>query len=253
VAQSKGSTDFLLIVATESFLHGGTYAIPGFAMATWDLKVGGEFFDDLASKMILAAAPEAALRWERLDLDECLAVYGNTRSALTSRRHVVMVVSNEGESRTDGWLGNGTINSLWGYEFFHRTDKWIGELARYRSMDGPDYESELRHGTLNYYIDIDIASGPIKVPVESFNKTQAPNPPAALQVHYCLSEPFIVPCEVQAYNMTLLVVLLCCLVKATGCLIALIRLRRQDPLLTPGDAIQSFITNPDKLLPECVG
>jgi hypothetical protein len=71
----------LLIVATESLLHGGTYAIPGFAMATFDLKRPYNFYDDRYndgySEVIRVAASEAALRWERLDLDKCLAVYNN--------------------------------------------------------------------------------------------------------------------------------------------------------------------------------
>jgi hypothetical protein len=66
-----------------------------------------------------------------------------------------------------------------------------------------------------------------------------------LEAEYCLAEPFIVPCELYVQNLMLLIVCAFCLLKAVICLVTMIRYRHQDPLITVGDAIESFIATPD--------
>jgi len=69
--------------------------------------------------------------------------------------------------------------------------------------------------------------------------------PSQLQAEYCLVEPWVAPCELDVQNTTLLIVSIFCLVKAVVCLISIMLLRHEDPLITPGDAIESFISSPD--------
>lgn len=52
-------------------------------------------------------------------------------------------------------------------------------------------------------------------------------------------------CEVGISNPLLLAVTLACLVKVVICVITVLVLGFQEPLVTPGDALSSFISNPD--------
>ncbi|KAM7205738.1 hypothetical protein V8F20_002971 [Naviculisporaceae sp. PSN 640] len=66
-----------------------------------------------------------------------------------------------------------------------------------------------------------------------------------LRVDYCLAEPFHGQCSVGLSNQLLLAVAVCVLVKAYTCTVVIISMREQEPLVTLGDAIQSFISKPD--------
>ncbi|KAM7214239.1 hypothetical protein V8F06_010356 [Rhypophila decipiens] len=66
-----------------------------------------------------------------------------------------------------------------------------------------------------------------------------------LRVDYCLAEPFPGQCSVGLSNQLLLAVAVCVLVKAITCMVVIVSMREQDPLVTLGDAIQSFISKPD--------
>ncbi|KAK3387794.1 hypothetical protein B0H63DRAFT_521816 [Podospora didyma] len=65
-----------------------------------------------------------------------------------------------------------------------------------------------------------------------------------LHVNYCYAQPFNPTCQVGLSNVLLLVVTVFVIIKAILCIIVLTRVKG-DPLVTPGDAIASFITHPD--------
>ncbi|KAJ3562455.1 hypothetical protein NPX13_g8562 [Xylaria arbuscula] len=74
----------------------------------------------------------------------------------------------------------------------------------------------------------------------SFNDTYD-----ALLVDYCLARPASKPvCKVLVSNLLLLIVIISILIKATQGTIVVWKLS-DESLVTPGDAIQSFLTNPD--------
>ncbi|KAK5659407.1 hypothetical protein OQA88_608 [Cercophora sp. LCS_1] len=65
------------------------------------------------------------------------------------------------------------------------------------------------------------------------------------EVEYCLAESVSDRCKVGASGILLLVVTICAALKTVQCLVVLWRLG-EDPLVTPGDAIESFLVRPDQ-------
>lgn len=71
---------------------------------------------------------------------------------------------------------------------------------------------------------------------------------ANLTVDHCLVEPINAVCRVGLSNTFLLVVTICILIKTVTAVVITITLGRwnQEPLVTLGDAIASFIQRPDR-------
>ena len=70
-----------------------------------------------------------------------------------------------------------------------------------------------------------------------------------MTVKYCLAQPSGSQCKVGVSNVILLVVLLCVMLKSVQCFIILrsvVLKRGVQPLLTPGDAVDSLLRNPDQ-------
>lgn len=65
-----------------------------------------------------------------------------------------------------------------------------------------------------------------------------------IRVRYCLAEPFEPGCKLATSNIIFLVVTVCIFIKLVLCLGVVLALR-DDPLVTPGDAVSSFIAFPD--------
>lgn len=66
-----------------------------------------------------------------------------------------------------------------------------------------------------------------------------------LIVDYCLARPVQESCKVALSTTLLVCVTGCAILKAILCVWVYCRLRAQNPLTTPGDAINSFISEPD--------
>lgn len=66
-----------------------------------------------------------------------------------------------------------------------------------------------------------------------------------LHVDYCLARPVQESCKVALSTTLLVCVTGCAILKAILCVWVYCRLRTQTPLTTPGDAINSFISEPD--------
>jgi hypothetical protein len=80
----------------------------------------------------------------------------------------------------------------------------------------------------------------IGIPRPSYRKSSANN----VRVQYCLAEPLEPGCKVVLSNTLLLVVTICVFIKLILCICVVFALR-DDPLVTPGDAVASFIIVPD--------
>lgn len=72
-------------------------------------------------------------------------------------------------------------------------------------------------------------------------------PYTTMKVQYCLSERFEPRCRLTIENKIFVAVCAACALKCLLCTLYLILRSGGDgePLLTPGDAIESFITKPD--------
>ncbi|KAH6973975.1 hypothetical protein EDB80DRAFT_831233, partial [Ilyonectria destructans] len=258
ITESKASTNFALIVASESLRNGGPHSFPGAGPdgANMDLYWDNFFLNDMSSFLIGVASNASG--WEKIDLKTCLSVYDNPGKPLATHRHVVMITHKEGEVETLGWNAsairegtydpfgeplNTTLNSLWTVELFERTDQSVGARHNRQNEETPQYfESWDESNWVRHRIQLEPDSG-IITPARALFRPSQPR----LQVDYCLSEPFVVPCQAQVQNDAFLMVCIFCLVKAVVCLTALTRFRRHNPLITPGDAVGSFVTIPDPI------
>jgi hypothetical protein len=91
VVTKSASTNFTLIVASESFLNGGSHLFPGVAVdyAVSDYPSGEDaysFVDEVALN---------ASSWERVGLGTCLSIYDNPDRALIARPHAATTAHNE--------------------------------------------------------------------------------------------------------------------------------------------------------------
>lgn len=246
IIQSKSSTDFLLVVAAEPFLQGAPFTLPPIAEAPG--AAVKKNLDQTLRNISASVSGSDSSRWERIDLGECTRRYNNIDLIFASYRHVVMVLGySNGTAALDGWDAMSVVpnidhnntnarNHLW----------WAGPLAR---------SDRLAHDPTASRVDLNMALRANSF-IESFNPLSGritmkrENISLAyidMQVQYCMSEKFEVPCRLAVENLLLLLVCIMCAFKFILCVIALrILLRRgQHRLMTPGDAIESFILSPD--------
>lgn len=250
VLESRASTDFVMAVTSESFVHGAAWSIPGVAME--QSATSTEMTEVVANMQNAITDPSpGSTPWERISIDECVARYNNTGTVLTTHRHVVMVISDAANSTGDGWATNdilfsperdgyqatNELNSLWCAEYFRRTDDWAADRAREDGL--PDY-IKFRSDVLTHMMTLDTSTGTVVS-----NTTVFRDGYSAMKAHYCLSEAFKVDCRLEVENTLLLIVCIFCLVKCTLCIAIVVTSGSKVPLITPGDAVESFIVKPD--------
>lgn len=216
--------------------------------------------------------------WVQLTLGECMDRYNNPEQALTHWRHLMMIIYDYDDiyrNDTVGWkradvLMNTTnttdlnvMNPLWTVDSFTRTGRTSeasGSNNQYLSNPDATYLSRgydsggtfqdgygginlygtwYMQGTRNVY---DAQSGAIITDPRVFKHKYR-----VMQVDRCYSEKYEAPCRLSIANSLLLIVCVMCLFKTFLCVLVL-KLRvwgNENPLMTPGDAIASFISRPD--------
>ncbi|KAI8220175.1 hypothetical protein K4K54_008803 [Colletotrichum sp. SAR 10_86] len=263
VAETARTTPWVTVLATESFLSGGKYHLPGLGLGAYLQDTPGFYSNDL--KMSVPEAVEYiaahAAGWERLSGRECLQKYEYWVN-VDKRRHVVAVMS------TDDWDGEflDSLSSVWyagvcGFEA-NKQDLPCGGLTL-----GLNVTSDSVNGT---YEGVSIVSdNRPRVPTRGASskaeidgmvdehdnwiipwhaKDNLHNTPVLrknLTVKYCLSEPFPTHCKARVSNTLFLAICLLALAVSALCAIALRILWGQDRLVAVGDAVDSFIRRPD--------
>lgn len=262
LSESKASTDMFLFVTTEAFLAGDAKRDMGPPPARYDYlyrdyaPVPGCFdgqvgYDEFpASLLSEIAANSSTFQWKNMTIDECLSVYDDPGKSLTLYRHAILVVRNESDPAMVGWNTRVTgfpafeertvPNPLWQTLRFQRTDEFTGERLQKIAQNASYADAMSKFEWVHKRLRLDPKSRNITI-----NSTCSTRPPSTLQAAYCLAEPWVAPCELHVQNTTLMIVCIFCLVKAVVCLVSIIMLRHDNPLITPGDAIESFIAVPD--------
>ncbi|KAF5623265.1 uncharacterized protein FTJAE_10650 [Fusarium tjaetaba] len=219
--------------------------------------------------------------WVEMYLPDCIHRYNNPQQALTHWRHLMMIIYDFDDiyrNETVGWkradvLLNTTntadlnvTNPLWTVDAFTRTGRTSQSSSstnQYLSNPEPSYlvstppdEYGSTQPASRYYMNVfgtwdmqgtrnifDPQSGAIITDPRVF-KTKY----RVMQVDRCYSEKYEAPCRLSIANSLLLIVCIMCLFKTMLCLLVL-KLRvwgDENPLMTPGDAIASFISRPDE-------
>jgi len=252
VLESRASTEFILVMASDGFLRGEPWSIPGVAMPV-GRHTGGDWgrdMSDVVEAISKAAGGEAQTNldptWDRVSLEECVDIYNQSTKALTLHRHVVMIIGDEDGSRVSTWTtedvfidpdGDGFVsgdsagpNSLWIVEQFARTDKQLEEVGSFRGTN-----------SWKFTMNLDPSTGILRNDPKVFNSKFT-----TMKAQYCLSERFEVPCRIEVDNALLLIVCVIASIKLVICVVILIVHRHRQPFVTPGDAIESFISKPDE-------
>ena len=258
VTETRATTDFQVVLAADDFLKGGPYAGPG---------VGRPFDANLISDKLLGelAANASTPGWDELDFEKCKGEYDDPLKPMSTRRHLIMILRDKGKENvtSTGWnqsqllnLSNeesneessmylwtyytplfNTTNALWLTSYIEGTANGINNRRERINVNSTEEQDKPLFTYLGIRPDGTLDSKNLGI----YTGELAP----VLKVDRCISELYKGPCEVQFQNNILLVVCIFTLAKSIICTGLLLRFRHENPLITPGDAIESFISKPD--------
>lgn len=231
----------------------------------------GRYWDDSsgASQNISSTASEAH-SWTSLTPEECQNEY---KSCSPKQKYgdVVAVVQSRTDNATgwrrsdvfhfdpasnlsslwDSYIPSDSINSLW-YSTQCKTTRTQGSVRK-RNTCTNTCVGALGGGD---YMFIETDAPPVQTPWSfsfnpfSMNSTRQGRAFGyndginTLEVRYCLARTIPEQCKVGLSNSLLFIVILCVFIKAAVCNLVVWKLPAAS-LVNPGDAMQSFITNPD--------
>ncbi|KAK2774389.1 hypothetical protein CKAH01_03622 [Colletotrichum kahawae] len=247
VAETARTTPWVTVLATESFLSGGKYDLPGLGLGAYLRDTPGFYPNDLnisVPETVKYIAAHAA-GWERLSGRQCLQEYGYWVN-VDKRRHVVAVIStDDGDTH---WSGN--ISSVWyagicGFEA-NKQHLPCGGLTLGLNMTSDSVNGTYK-GVSESEIDgmVDQHDNWIIPWHAKDNLDSTPALRKNLTVKYCLSEPFPSHCKARISNILLLAVCLLALAMSALCAAAMRIVWGRDRLVSIGDAVDSFIRRPD--------
>lgn len=246
------STSYQLVVAADSFLDGGNFSAPGVGQDRYDYQqYEWNFMTDATwddADAFLRSLSDQARSWQNLSIGDCMGIYDDPKIPLTDHRHLLIVVGNPDESYTEGWKTSDirldlpshnlsdTENGLWLLREWWKTDEYIGWMEAETGI-GSWSDSDW----LTSWLGLDPITGTIRTNGSIIDSSKLP----ILDAKYCLVEPYQPHCQVRVFDSLLTVVMVFTLIKAVVCLASFMLLRSRHLLLTPGDAIESFIKRPD--------
>ncbi|KAJ4256234.1 hypothetical protein NW762_009313, partial [Fusarium torreyae] len=244
--------------------------------ATWMNKTSEE------SMNISRAASEARDSWQRLDPAECRSkfLFCDKGSGIKGYRSVVLVV-NASEPGVSGWRRDKVFpnmtksdskfwdtvipakasNSLWYYNHCEIREGWdsrksctntcktnlgydqmvVQYLTRVDSGDDTDDPA----WTFSFWGAESLQKHILSAQMRSGFDTNYDT----LDVSYCLAEREDPQCKIGVSNSVLLITALCVIIKISQCAFFLFRYvlkSTEDPLVTPGDAVKSLVSRPDR-------
>ncbi|KAF4832816.1 hypothetical protein CGCTS75_v004234 [Colletotrichum tropicale] len=306
--------DFHLTIATESFVEGEPFFLPGASLYTEDLFSNytrrewssttpafgdGRSYDfkayssdrDLTDISNVTKAAEQGLEWHRLSTNECSSLYAGSRSnckGLREYRNVILVSKGSGWKRSDLWNLSDSGNALWEpvVPSNHTNTLWLSTPCSMKGIivenspicentcaglvDTLSTEGIWQIETFDWYQTSSTPYSPPMTPnfTDPLGWLRAPrwnsslyaapgnestpafayrNPSYKLEIEYCLAETRDLSnaCGVALSKPLLLIVIVSVLVKLIACVVAIYFLGSEEPLVTPGDAIASFISRAD--------
>ncbi|RGP73074.1 hypothetical protein FLONG3_6389, partial [Fusarium longipes] len=278
VLESKGTNGFTVLLGAESLVRGNWQGQPPISRAhdmdSVDVWERGQYLSSVRHINKSISTNDSHGSWHKITFQECMKRYNDPERSLTHWRHLIMVMydyDDEWRNSTDGWrlsqvYRNSTnkthtnkTNILWEVGGFTRTgvatnghpyyDTPSGAIASpYSIVNRNPGSGQLLWAantwdmadTSNFF---DPTSGLIVMDRKVFMPEYR-----VMQVDYCWSEKFEAPCRLSIANSLLLIVCIMCTFKCTLCFLVL-RLRvwgNDNPLMTPGDAIASFIAKPSE-------
>jgi hypothetical protein len=220
--QSTATNEYYALLVTQDFLHGGS--INTTLLSELSISEGATGLDTLQR------IQSQVTSFSNLSLSECLFAYGTP--FIKDRSNVVLVTN------VTTAQASGTNSSVLLSMFFDPGPEDYSYSLFYETEEGQDDDdSEIHY--LEPYIE---PNGMVPYLQELGN----PDIFATAQVKYCLTQPAPGECTVELYQPLLGVVILANLFKCV-CLVGLLMGSSAiTPLVTVGDAIESFLARPDR-------
>ena len=247
VFQTRMTNNYLAVTITEDFLHGGSWEIPSGApdLSFQDYTIEGaenvpqyhSIIQGLQQKATSRNSENSTSELEFLTVEQCIKAYGQDQ--LSNRQHVLLVVDSNATSsvNTDSSLLAIYYNTYTVAEDTHFLFLWmcqalsVGDLINGGEWSCP---SELLKNNVDNWIPGNSgANGAVMG-----SQQNAP-------VRHCYSQKAPEQCKANLVPTFLIVVIICNVIKLAcfGC--ALLISKKDQPLCTTGDAIQSFLQQPD--------
>ena len=162
-----------------------------------------------------------ASSWENLTNAECIRAYNHMR--VSDYRNVVVVTGTPNDT-------NPVLNWL-----ISSTNDWFCFYEDYEMSSGPCDVSTSNADSWNASLSACDSAYPNGYGEQSLD----------IPIKYCLAQPGNPNCKVQLGQIMLVVVIVCNAVKI-GCIVITIYKSDFEPLITTGDALSSFLSDPDE-------
>ena len=185
-----------------------------------DLEATEPHQDNDTRKIDIVQDLKKVPEWQKLDTRDCIKAYG--QDFVSAHGDLILILPTANATGTiflvTEVLGgfNGNYDWMCSDQASCSTDAFLPEAANW---------------TISWYEEVLVSKG---------STEQLNNP-----VQYCLSQPVEEQCQVQISFVILSVVVACNATKAL-CMIFTIRRQKSQPLVTLGDAIESFLQDPDQ-------
>ncbi|KAI1070328.1 hypothetical protein LB507_010271 [Fusarium sp. FIESC RH6] len=270
VLESKGTNGFTVLLGAESLASGSWQGRPSITAALIEPHSSDPFLysgyeDPIKLKPINESIATNGTHgnWQKINVEECMKRYNDPEKSLTHWRHLIMVMYNyedEWRNSTKGWrlsqvYKNTTgmndtdiVNPLWTVDGFTRSGRNEDPIAstwgyNYEFQDGTEVWKTGGWHMLDAFNILNPTSGLLVMDYKLYKPEYR-----VMQVDHCWSERHEAPCRLSVANSLLLIVCIMCGLKCALCFLVL-KLRvwgNENPLMTPGDAIASFISRPDE-------
>ncbi|KAJ2976244.1 hypothetical protein NUW58_g8136 [Xylaria curta] len=243
VVETKTSTDAVVLLASESFLSGeATFTAPGLVASTTIGTLTDEQLETTLDSISQSLRKDSS-QWQHIGIDECIKRYNDSGNPLVNYRHVIMVVSDPRRNNiTSGWTtgSNGRIMNSADSPNSMGNSLWMSVYLR-RGQPVPKYRfTQKEQSDLSSIINLDKDT---KALVSSLVFIGGQG--ASLRADSCVSEVYLGDCRLELIIPLFTIVCGVFTLKSVVAILWMSKKHHHSPLLTIGDAIESFITVPD--------
>ena len=207
VFSTIGANDYEVFIGSENLVTG-----VGF---NWSLP-----FDNVNYPNRTLGYFQQAAKWDNLTNEACIKLY--KQEFVTDNANVLAVTSALNDS---SWLLNSTYPA---YVYAQNPEEtWICSDTLYYTETGTCDTSATLSEAANWTLGIGYDSYTRGFPIQ-----------------YCLSQPAEKHCTTQ-FSLLIIIIVIICNITKLACMIMLLLRQQAKPLVTLGDAVESFLETPD--------
>lgn len=257
----KRMADFHVTVTSNAFIEGGSFFLPGASMIISNTTTNGNLgdtallptFQDLVtnnvSKYALNVSQAAAIgsEWEKLEPADCGGLFDiSTCTGLTNFRNLVIVLKGSGWKRSETWNLSANNDEMWQPilprdEF--NTLWYSAQCAMSGTLTRDGFASCLTNCEKFFkWEKWEEDESRVSISVQDWYRSQPVPDYHGFELDHCRAEPRNTTCSVALAKPLLLIVLISIFMKILTCVVGMLVLDDEEPLVTLGDAVASFIS-----------